>query len=415
MDRLAVVGVGPGPGNYLLPAAREAIAGADILAGGPRHLEPYRESGKELLPLEGSLDTFLDRLGEKRHTGRVALLLSGDPCFFSLLGKLGTRFPREELEVIPGVSSFQVLFARLGIQWNGTETASLHGRPLEDALKSVREDRGTLFLLDRKNTGPAVAAFLKDRGYPDRVAVLAEKLGYPEERILRTTLFALAGEGQAWDLALLLLGPGPLPPQTLGVLPDGWFVRTPGVPLSKAVCRTLVASLLHPLDGQAVLEIGAGSGGITVELARRTLTGTVFAVERSVDALDAARNNAERAGCLSSIRFVEGQAPEALSSLPRCTRIVVGGHGGAVEAVLEAAWQKLLPGGRLLVTANMPSTADRAWKTLKNLGSRPEVLHVAASSSAEAGGSWMLTAANPVFLVYADRNADKDGTDHGHS
>ena len=393
MDRIAVVGVGPGTGNYLLPAAREAIAGADILAGGPRHLEPYRESGKALLPLEGSLDAFLDRLEEKRHTGRVALLLSGDPCFFSLLGKLGTRFPREELEVIPGVSSFQVLFARLGIQWNGTETASLHGRPLEDALKSVREDRG----------------------YPDRVAVLAENLGYPEERILRTTLFALAGEGQAWDLALLLLGPGPLPPQTLGVLPDGWFVRTPGVPLSKAVCRTLVASLLHPLDGQAVLEIGVGSGGITVELARRTLTGTVFAVERSVDALDAARNNAERAGCLSSIRFVEGQAPEALSSLPRCTRIVVGGHGGAVEAVLEAAWQKLLPGGRLLVTANMPSTADRAWKTLKNLGSRPEVLHVAASSSAEAGGSWMLTAANPVFLVYADRNADKDGTDHGHS
>jgi precorrin-6B methylase 2 len=93
-------------------------------------------------------------------------------------------------------------------------------------------------------------------------------------------------------------------------------------------------------------------------------------------------------------------------------RVVVGGHGGAVEAVLEAAWEKLLPGGRLLATANMPSSADRAWKTLKNLGSRPEVLHVAPSSSAEAGGSWMLTAANPVFLVYADRNADKDGTIH---
>ena len=415
MDRIAVVGVGPGTGDYLLPAAREAIAGADILAGGPRHLEPYRESGKDLLPLEGSLDVFLDRLEEKRATGKVALLLSGDPCFYSLLGRLGTRFAPEEMEIVPGVSSFQVLFARLGIQWNGTETASLHGRPLEDALKSVREDRGTLFLLDRKNTGPAVAAFLKDRGFPDRPAVLAENLGYPEERILRTTLFGLAGERQAGELALLLLGPGPLPPERLGVLPDGWFVRAPGVPLSKAACRALAASLLHPLDGQAVLEIGAGSGGITVELARRTGPGTVFAVERSADALDAARNNAERAGCLSSIRFVEGQAPEALASLPRCTRVVVGGHGGAVEAVLEAAWEKLLPGGRLLATANMPSSADRAWKTLKNLGSRPEVLHVAPSSSAEAGGSWMLTAANPVFLVYADRNADKDGTDHGHS
>lgn len=414
MDRIAVVGVGPGPGNFLLPAAREAIAGADILAGGPRHLEPYRESGKELLSLEGSLDAFLDRLEEKRNTGKVALLLSGDPCFYSLLGKLGTRFAPEEMEVVPGVSSFQVLFARLGIQWNGTETASLHGRPLDDALKHLREDRGTLFLLDRKNTGPAVAAFLKDRGFPDRPAVLAENLGYPEERILRTTLFGLAGEGQVGELALLLLGPGPLPPGSLGVLPDGWFVRAPGVPLSKAACRALVTSLLHPLDGQAVLEIGAGSGGITVELGRRTGTGTVFAVERSADALAAARKNAERAGCLP-VRFVGGQAPEALASLPRCTRVVVGGHGGAVEAVIEAAWEKLLPGGRLLATANMPSTADRAWKALKSLGSRPEVLHIAPSSSAEAGGSWMLTAANPVFLVYADRNADKDGSDHEHN
>ncbi len=112
MDRIAVVGVGPGPEDYLLPAAREAIAGADILAGGPRHLEPYRESPARPLPLEGSLDAFLTA-SKKRHTGRVALLLSGDPCFYSLLGKMGARFAPEEYEVIPGVSSFQVLFARL--------------------------------------------------------------------------------------------------------------------------------------------------------------------------------------------------------------------------------------------------------------------------------------------------------------
>jgi len=411
MDRITVVGIGPGSEGFLAPAATDAIAGAEILAGAPRNLALFSDSGKNLLPMDGELDSFLDVLAEKRNWGKTVLLLSGDPCLFSLLGKITARFSPDEYEVIPGVSSFQLLFAKLGIQWNGTEIASLHGRPVEDACRFIREDCRTLFFLDSKNTGPKVAEFLCGAGFPDRGAVLAERLGYGDERIIRSSLAALPHESSSEGLALLLLEAGPLPPFALGVLPDEWFERAPGVPLSKTACRALAVSLLYPLDGQTVLEVGAGSGGITVELARRTGKGMVFAVERSAEAAAVVARNIRRVTAGSSVRIVEGEAPEALASLPPCTRAVAGGHGGSAEQIIRSLWRKLLPGGRLLVTANMPSTADRAWHTLKGLGAVPCLMHVNASSAVGAGGSWMLSAANPVFLIYGDKKTDKDGTD----
>ena len=91
-------------------------------------------------------------------------------------------------------------------------------------------------------------------------------------------------------------------------------------------------------------------------------------------------------------------------------RAVIGGHGGAPGEIASAAWDRLLPGGRLLATANMPSSADAIYRALKSLGATPSLTHVNASSARESAGqvaeaSWMLLASNPVFLIYADRNA----------
>ena len=409
MGKIAVIGIGPGAPGYVLPCAREAIAGADVLIGAGRHLASFAGEGKRLVFMEEGMDAAFSVAESESETRRVAFLLSGDPCFYSLLGKIASRFPPGSIEVIPGVSSFQLLFARLGIQWNDAVVGSLHGRPLEGVLGLVREQGMTVLFTDPENSGRAISRFLKGRGFPDRPAWLAERLGYPDERLLETSLHALADFREEGPLSLLLLGKGPLPPAEKGVLPDGWFHRAEGVPLSKEPVRALAASLLFPLEGLSVLEIGAGSGGITTELARRVGTGTVFAVEKEEAALAASGSNLGRAGVGHRVRLISGTAPEALRGLPSFHRVVVGGHGGSVEAVIEGAWQKLLPGGRILVAANMPSSADRAWRKLKELGAVPFLLHVNASSARETGDSWMLISANPAFILWADKGGQSRG------
>ena len=424
MAGITVVGLGPGPDSFIPPCAREAIEAADVLAGSRRHVEPLVHTGKKALYLEGGLDAFLDGVERCSRNGHVAVLLSGDPCLYSLLERISSRFSPGDYEVVPGIGSFQALFARLSslpgwegpVQWNAVAIHSLHGRPLEGAATLLHESRWTLFFLDSKNTGPAVARRLRDSGVGNRRAVLAEKLGYEEEHIACTTLHSLADEEFCEGLALLLVAPGPLPPLAKGVLPDSWFIRKDRVPMSKETCRALAVSLLLPLDGLSILEIGAGSGGITVELARRVSSGRVVSLERSPDALALASENLARAEVSARVSLIGGEAPEALSELRTPSgdralfhRAVIGGHGARPEEVVGAAWELLLPGGRLLATANMPASADRIWQKLVALGGEPRLTHVCSSAArgleAEEGRTeWMLSSTNPVFVIYADRD-----------
>jgi precorrin-2 methylase len=120
MGRFTVVGLGPGSPEYLLPLARQVIEEAETLAGGRRHLAPFEGGKKKLIFLENGLESLLDAVDSRRESERIALLLSGDPCIFSLLGRIAARFSPGDYEVVPGLSSFQLLFTPLSSRNEGT-------------------------------------------------------------------------------------------------------------------------------------------------------------------------------------------------------------------------------------------------------------------------------------------------------
>lgn len=188
-----VVGVGPGPAEYLLPAAREAAERADLLAGDARHLELFGTlfPGKRALPFSGGAAAFLDRVEEEGRGARVALLVSGDPCLYSLGKTARGRFPAAE--TVPGLSAFQVLCAKTGVAWDDAEFVSVHGRSL-DRLDAVTGDRTAIVFADDERPPALIAARLAERLGGGRRTVVGERVGYADERIADTTL------GEAADL-----------------------------------------------------------------------------------------------------------------------------------------------------------------------------------------------------------------------
>ena len=53
--KIVVAGIGPGHPQYILPAAREAIASAKVLAGGSRALAEFAHAGQKTARITGDM------------------------------------------------------------------------------------------------------------------------------------------------------------------------------------------------------------------------------------------------------------------------------------------------------------------------------------------------------------------------
>jgi cobalt-precorrin-7 (C5)-methyltransferase len=167
---MKVVGVGCGPGMLTEEAAR-VIAAAALVYGSARAIALARPHIRD-----GCAVHEIDDYKALRSLPAGAVVLStGDPMLAGL-GYLGG-------EVVPGISSMQVAFARLGVSLVRGVVVNAHGKDHAAAIKETAGEIGrgrVVFLIaDPVFSVPALATALEGEV---RIAV-CEDLGYPEERI----------------------------------------------------------------------------------------------------------------------------------------------------------------------------------------------------------------------------------------
>jgi precorrin-6B methylase 2 len=145
-----------------------------------------------------------------------------------------------------------------------------------------------------------------------------------------------------------------------------------------------LAELLSLREGTTVADIGAGTGWLTVEVARRVgQSGRVYSTEISVEQLAGIRQAAAEAG-LSNVIVLE--AGERATGLPSecCDAIFmrrVYHHLSAPSAILASIHDALKPGGRLVIIDFRP---DRLVGTLTRMGvDQAEVIRAATSKGFE--------------------------------
>ena len=85
-----------------------------------------------------------------------------------------------------------------------------------------------------------------------------------------------------------------------------------------------------------VLDVGAGTGAVTLELARKASDGTVYAVERKPEAVALLHENRIKLGGYN-VKIIEGPAPEALENLPAPDCVFVGRSGGRIICCVNKA------------------------------------------------------------------------------
>jgi cobalt-precorrin-6B (C15)-methyltransferase len=183
-------------------------------------------------------------------------------------------------------------------------------------------------------------------------------------------------------------------------LPDELFIRGK-VPMTKSEVRAVTISKARLRDGLRILDIGAGTGSITVEAALLCPTSAVYAVERDAEALAVlARNLAHFA--LTNVHTLAGEAPEVLAGLAPVDRIFLGGSGGRMADLLAALPQCLRPGGRLVSnTIGLESTVEVMQALRQGPWREAELVQVAIARGAALGPVTRLEPLNPIFIVSA--------------
>jgi precorrin-6y C5,15-methyltransferase (decarboxylating) CbiE subunit len=202
--KILIVGCGPGSPEYLTEAARRAVGRANVLVGSRRLLELFADAAAERIVAGSDTAALVAEIDRRRAAGcRVAVLVSGDPGFYSLAQPVTARFGRAECEIVPGISSVQVAFARLGLDWIDARLLSAHGRTPEIAAEELR-GCDKIAILAGSAAALGWSAQAADALRETHAAVLCENLTLDGERVAPVTPEELARSG-AGSLAIVLL------------------------------------------------------------------------------------------------------------------------------------------------------------------------------------------------------------------
>jgi precorrin-6Y C5,15-methyltransferase (decarboxylating) len=229
-------------------------------------------------------------------------------------------------------------------------TISFCGRPIE-ALAPLLQPGGRVLALSADAATPAaVAAFLSARGFGGSALHVLEALGGPNERV-RSGEAASIGLDDVRPLNMLAIevaaGAGANVIALAPGLSDAAFEHDGQI--TKHEVRAITLAALAPRRGELLWDIGCGAGSIGIEWMLRHPANRAIGIEQDPERAARAARNAASLG-VPGLRLVCGLAPGVLAGLSRPDAVFIGG-GAHADGMLDAAWQALGPGGRLVVNA----------------------------------------------------------------
>lgn len=196
--KIYIVGIGPGSSEYLTKKALDTVKMSDYTVGSTRAIDLFDDvQNKIAFNVKDLLDKLEEGVKLAADGNTVSILSTGDPGFSGVLNTVlrlsdENNFSRQDIEVIPGISSLQLAAARCHIQWDNANVMTFHGREnIEEILQVINNGKVTIALPSRKVRD--MAQFLLDNGVEaDRRVTVCERLSYPDEKIVTTSLNNIA-------------------------------------------------------------------------------------------------------------------------------------------------------------------------------------------------------------------------------
>ncbi len=191
-------------------------------------------------------------------------------------------------------------------------------------------------------------------------------------------------------------------------IPDGYFIRGK-VPMTKEEIRAIVISKLRLEENSVVVDVGAGTGSISIEAALVANKGMVYAIDHKEEATQLQEAN-KRAFQVDNLHILRGRGREIIKTLQNFDRVIIGGSGGEMEEIITEVAYRLPTDGRLVITTVTLESLSKGLEALKKneLLKEIEVVTVAVSKGRNAGRYTLMEAQNPINIISATKGGMED-------
>jgi precorrin-6Y C5,15-methyltransferase (decarboxylating) len=182
---------------------------------------------------------------------------------------------------------------------------------------------------------------------------------------------------------------------------DDDFIRGQ-TPMTKEEIRCVSLRKLGILPNDILYDIGAGTGSMSVEMARCAFEGIIYAIEKDKEAVELIEKNRIKHGAVNII-VLKIQAPEHFAELPVPNKAFIGGSSGNIDTIVNVLIS-MNPKIKIVANAVSLQGLNQILNTYSVFGlTETETICVNIAKSKKAGNYDIMTAQNPVYIVTGTR------------
>jgi cobalt-precorrin-6B (C15)-methyltransferase len=185
-------------------------------------------------------------------------------------------------------------------------------------------------------------------------------------------------------------------------IPDELFETDKEVPITKEEIRAIAISKLRLKEGFAAIDIGCGSGSITVEICLQTNSNNVYAIDFNEKAINLTKKNLSKFGVRALTMLA--RAEDVLPTLPKVEAIMIGGSWGNIYQILTLALDRLVNGGRIVIDTILIETMYKTLDALRHSGlSGIDITQATLAKGRQVSTGTMMLARNTVTIISATK------------
>lgn len=182
---------------------------------------------------------------------------------------------------------------------------------------------------------------------------------------------------------------------------DECFIRDK-VPMTKEAIRAISIDKLQIEKAQRFLDIGAGTGSISLQVAKLYPQVEVLAIESKELAVELIQKNREHFE-VNNLNIIQDKAP-IKDNIGKFESIFVGGTGGNTEQIIDWAYDLLTHDGNLVMNFILLENAFEAFQLLEERDWKDiDMINVNVSELTKLGKGHYFKPQNPTIILSAKK------------